>query len=77
MVGAFHWLANMTRHEIAYAVSQLGRFLTNPGIKHFNAALRLLMYLDGSRSRCLVFAPRAELPLHVFVDSSWASKFFC
>ena len=39
--------------------------------------LRVLIYLNGTKSRRLEFKPKAELPLHVLVDSSWDSKFSC
>ena len=77
LVGAFLWLANMTRHEIAHVTSQLARFISNPGATHFNAAMRVLTYLDGTRSRKLKYTPNASLPLHVLVDSSWETKFSC
>ena len=38
------WLANMTMPWLAYAASQLARFLTNPGPSHYAAALRVLLY---------------------------------
>ena len=77
LVGAFLWLSNMTRSEIAHATSQLARFISNPGIVHFNAAMRVLTYLDGTRNRHLHYAPNPSLPLHVMVDSSWETKFSC
>ena len=77
IVGSLNWLANMTFAEIAYATSQLSRFLDNPGPKHFDAAIRVLIYLDGHRDRRLVMKPNASLGLEVFVDSSWATKFSC
>ena len=40
LVGAFLWLANMTRHEISHVTSQLARFISNPGVTHFNADMR-------------------------------------
>ena len=77
LVGAFLWLSNMTRSEIAHATSQLARFISNPGIVHFNAAMRVLTYLDGTLNRHLHYAPNPSLPLHVLVDSSWETKFSC
>ena len=77
LVGAFLWLSNMTRHEISHVTSQLARFISNPGITHFNAAMRVLIYLDNTRSRKLRYMPNSSLPLHVMVDSSWETKFSC
>ena len=69
------WLANMTHFHLAYAAGQLARFLTNPGLPHFRAALRLLAYLKCSGSRPLVFAPNNARGLDTYVDSSWATRF--
>ena len=77
LVGAFLWLSNMTRSEISHVTSQLARFVSNPGIVHFNAAMRVLIYLDGTRSRKLRYEPDKKLPLHVLVDSSWETRFSC
>ena len=77
IVGGLLWLANMTRPDIAYAAGQLSRFLTNPGVKAFNAAIRVLIYLDGSRDRRLDFRPSASRPFVTLVDSSWTTRFSC
>ena len=77
IVGALLWVANMTRPDIAYATGQLSRFLTNPGTKAFNAAVRVLIYLHGSKDRHLVLRPSVDRPFVTFVDSSWTTKFSC
>jgi len=75
LVGAFLWLANVTRPELAYITSQLARFVANPGRIHYNAALRVLLYLDASSQRTLHFTPKSDLGLQVYVDSDWGVKF--
>tara|TARA_B100000674_G_scaffold231164_1_gene190210 strand:+ start:563 stop:6883 length:6321 start_codon:yes stop_codon:yes gene_type:complete len=75
LVGAFLWLANVTRPELAFIASHLARFVSNPGDAHYSAAIRVLLYLQGSASRTLDFKPVADKPLRVFVDSDWAAKF--
>ena len=77
LVGAFLWLGSMTYSEVQHVTTQLARFVSNPGPKHIAAAWRVLIYLDGQRTRALRFEPNASLPLHVYVDSSWESKFSC
>ena len=77
LVGAFLWLGNMVYSEICHVTTQLARFVSNPGHVHFDAATRVLIYLDGKRDQGLRFAPDASLPLHVYVDSSWETKFSC
>ena len=56
---------------------QLARFVSNPGQTHLRAAVRVLIYLDGSRGRRLSFHPNVGAPLHVLVDSSWETRFSC
>ena len=76
LVGAFPWLANMTRFELGYISSQLARFVSNPGRFHFQAALRVLVYLKGSPHRTLTLSPRVAHPvLRVYVDSDWGTRF--
>ena len=77
LVGAFLWLGNMVYSEICHVTTQLARYVSNPGLPHFDAATRVLIYLDGKRTQGLRFAPDASLPLHVYVDSSWETKFSC
>ena len=77
IVGGLLWLANMSRPDISYAAGQLSRFLTNPGVKAFNAAIRVLIYLHASKSRRLTFRPNASRPFVTLVDSSWTTKFSC
>jgi hypothetical protein len=61
----------------AFAASQLARFVSNPGEIHFNAAVRVLIYLQGTSDRALVFSPGASenRPFEIYVDSDWATKF--
>ena len=77
IVGGLLWLSTMTRPDIAYATTQLSRFLTNPGPSHYKAAIRVLIYLRGTPDRCLVFKPNRLMPFETYVDSSWESKFSC
>ena len=77
IVGGLLWLANMTRPDISYATGQLSRFLANPGVKAFNAAVRVLIYLNGTKDRHLDFNPTKSRPLVALVDSSWTTNFSC
>ena len=77
IVGGLLWLANMTRVDIAYSASQLARFMTNPGPPHFNAAIRVLIYVRDTTDRALVMQPNADRNLESYVDSNWATKFSC
>ena len=75
MVGGILWLANMTMFELSYAASQLARFVSNPGKPHFDAAVRVLLYLKHATPRTLYYRPNVAVPLTIYVDSNWATKF--
>ena len=77
IVGALLWLANMTHPQLCYTTSQLSRFISNPGAKHFAAAVRALVYLRGCADRVLLFAPNTARDFETFVDSSWLTSFSC
>ena len=78
IVGGLLWLANMTRPDIAYATGQLSRFLVNPSLRAFNAAIRVLIYLNGSKSRRLDYRPSTSRRSFIsLVDSSWTTNFSC
>ncbi len=77
IVGGLLWLANMTRPDLAFAASQLARFISNPAARHFAAAVRVLVYLRDTADRVLHFAPALARGFDTFVDSSWATRFSC
>jgi hypothetical protein len=49
MVGSLLYLACWTRADIAFAVSELSRFVSSPGQFHMAAVKHLIRYLQGSR----------------------------
>lgn len=75
VVGKVMYLATCTRPDIAYAVRELARFMSNYGEAHWAAAKHLLRYLQGSRSVGLILGHRDEpFPLlQGICDSDWAS----
>ncbi|KAE8548982.1 hypothetical protein EYB25_009365 [Talaromyces marneffei] len=52
-VGSIMYAAVSTRPDVAFAVSRLARFLTNPGPKHHKAADKVLSYLRRFRTYAL------------------------
>lgn len=55
LVGGLLFIANHARPDIAYAVSQLSRFMHDPTPAHWKAALRVLAYLRTTVDICLEF----------------------
>ena len=45
LLGKLLWLARCTRPDLAHAVSVLGSFASNPGLKHYEALLHVLRYV--------------------------------
>ena len=79
MVGSMLYLACWSRPDIAFAVSELSRFVSSPGQNHMKAVKHLLRYLKGTQDLGLKFAkPKNTGPmdrpniLWGFVDSDWA-----
>ena len=54
-VGSLLWIANGTRPDVAYAVSQVARYMSNPGMEHCNAVKRILRYLKGTMDLKLTY----------------------
>jgi hypothetical protein len=74
IVGKCMYLATCTRPDISYAVRELARFMSNYGSKHFEAAKHLLRYLQGTRSRGVIYGDtqNSSPSFHCFTDSDWA-----
>jgi hypothetical protein len=60
LVGCLNYLVVWTRYDIAAQVQILSRYVSNPGIAHWRAALRVLSYLRGTKEKGLVFRPGGE-----------------
>ena len=48
-VGSLLWIANGTRPDVAYAVSQVAKYMSNPGMEHWTAVKRIFRYLKGTQ----------------------------
>jgi len=74
-VGSLQSLATMTRPDIAYAMSYLGRFNHNPYPEHWTAVKHLLHYLKGTSYYKLVYSKSDDSEL--FQTYSDASRGGC
>jgi hypothetical protein len=79
-VGSFMYLMVGTRPDLAYFMREVSQFLSNPGKEHWNAVVRGLKYLHGTRDYGIVLGgTRAEPPGHLandlfaYSDSDYAS----
>ncbi len=75
LVGKVMYLATTTRPDIAFAVRELAKFMSNYGQQHWIAAKHLLRYLSGTRSLGITLGNIDQpYPLfRAFTDSDWAS----
>ena len=72
IVGGLLYLAICTRPDIASAVRQVGRFASEPTIRHLTAAKRILRYLKGTATLGITYTKNSQPnELHAFVDASW------
>ncbi len=73
LVGYLLYLAIASRLDITYAVQQLSQFLDCYSYAHWNAAVRVLRYLKGTRELTLVLGGTNPVELLGFTDSDWAN----
>jgi hypothetical protein len=75
IVSSLNYLACQTRCDIAYTVSILSRFLTNPSPAHIKATKRVLQYLKGTKYLSIVYGSNVNndelIKLHGFFDSDF------
>ena len=70
------WLAATTRPDIAHATSVVARCVSNPGMPHYNAIIRMLVYLRTTRTfGLLIDVPKPGTGLEVYADANWCTRF--
>ena len=73
IVGSLLYIAKQTRPDILATVTQLSRFLENPGRVHWMAAKRGLRYLKGSKDLELCYTKETGgVKLYGSPDADWA-----
>lgn len=62
-----------TRWDVAYAISDVTRFMSYWGKSHFKGAMRILKYLYATRDRGVVISPdpNENLVMSVYCDANW------
>ena len=73
IVGSLLYIAKQTRPDILATVTQLSRFLENPGRTHWVAAKRVLRYLKGTKDLELCYIKDPDgFNLYGSADADWA-----
>ena len=67
---SLNYLPTITRPDIAYAVSVLGRYNANPTVHYIDAAARVFSYLISIKTRGLVYRP-GEFKVDAYADVDW------
>ncbi|CAM8953087.1 unnamed protein product [Rhodiola kirilowii] len=73
-VGSIMYAMLCTRPDLAFGISVLSRYMSNPGLKHWDAMKYMLKYLFGTKTVGLVYCKHADLCINGFVDSDYASN---
>ena len=72
IIGSLMCLMNCTRLDIAYAVSKLNRYTSNPGSDHWKAIIRVLRYLSLTQNYGLHYT-RYPAVLEGYINANWIS----
>ena len=72
VIGSLMYLMSCTRPDIAFTVSRLSRYTSNPGADHWKAIVRVLRYLRFTRNYGLHYTRYPEV-LEGYSDASWIS----
>ena len=73
LIGSLMYLMISTRPDIACALIELSRFMSNWGTTHYNAALDLLIYVQATSHLGITYH-RGPATLVGFTDANWAGN---
>ena len=68
VVGSLMYIMLETRGDIAYTVSMVSRYLSNPGPQHVKLTRRILWYLKGTKALRLTYKGQLQM-LNGFTDA--------
>jgi len=73
LIGSLNYISQCTRPDIAFAVSKLAQFSSNPGRKHWNEAKRTLRYLGTTMDHNLTYDSN-DTKVSIWSDADWAGN---
>lgn len=74
LIGSLMYLSVTTRPDISFAVSFLSQYNNCYTIEHWEAAKRVLRYLQGTKAICLILSKcSVKACLQGFADADWAN----
>jgi hypothetical protein len=72
IIGSFNHAAIYSRPDIAFSVSKLSQFMSDPTDIHMAAAKHLMRYIVGTLHYQQVYSANKPLKLECFADASWS-----
>ena len=73
-VGSLMWLATMTRPDITNAVQAVARYTHEPTERLWQAIMKILSYLNGTKSLGITYVRVLGLSLNVYAYADYANK---
>ena len=73
IIGSLLYLTIGTHPDIAFAVTHLSQFSTNPTKDHYKAAQHVCRYLVGTHDYKLVYTQEEDKGLVAYTNSDWAA----
>ena len=70
LIGSLLYL-KLSRLDIFYVTNVVSRYMQNPHELHWSASMRILQYVQGTRSYGIHYVADSELDLVGFTDSDW------
>ena len=78
IIGSLLYLMIGTHPDIAFTVTHLSQFSTNPTKDHYKAAQHVCHFLVGTHDYKLVYTQEEDKGLVAFINSDWAAdKLWC
>ena len=72
VVGMLLYLSTNTRPDIAFAVSQVAQFNSNPNQSHASAVKMIIRYLSATSDKGIIFTPTTAFKVDCYVDADFA-----
>ena len=72
VVGSIMYAQVCTRPDIAFVVSMLGRYHSNPGMDHWRATKKVLRYLQGTNEYMLMYRRTDNLEIIGYSNANFA-----
>lgn len=73
LVGKLNYLT-ITRPDIAFPVSVVSQFMSEPTQTHWEAAIRIVKYLKGAPGKGVLYADYGHTSVEAFSDADWAGS---